>query len=108
MGERSTRACLEGTGTGEYRCTGAHCTTRQVNSMAPRPNWKGYLKVSLVSCSVAVYSATSTSHHIRYHVITREPANRVKNQVVDAETGDPVEPEDRVKGYEASKGQYVL
>jgi len=76
--------------------------------MAPRPNWKGYLKLSLVSCSVALYPATSTSQRIRFNIINRETGNRIRNDVVDADTGDPVEPEDRVKGYQFEKGQYVL
>lgn len=76
--------------------------------MAPRPNWKGFLKLSLVSCAVALYPATSTSQRIRFNIINRETGNRIRNEVVDAETGDPVAPEDRVKGYEIEKGQYVL
>ena len=78
-------------------------------STAPaRPNWKGYLKLSLVSCPVALYSATTTSERVRFNIINRKTGNRVHNQVVDAETGDPVEDDDRVKGYEVAKGEYVL
>ncbi len=76
--------------------------------MAPRPNWKGYLKLSLVSCSVALYPATSTSQRVRFNIINRHTGNRIRNDIVDAETGDPVEPEDRVKGFQYEKGQYVL
>jgi DNA end-binding protein Ku len=76
--------------------------------MAPRPNWRGYLKLSLVSCSVALYSATSTSQRVRFHIINRETGHRVRNLVIDAETEEPVEQADRVKGYEVEKGQYVL
>jgi len=76
--------------------------------MAPRPNWKGYLKLSLVSCSVALYSATSTSQRVRFNIINKKTGHRVHNQVVDAETEEPVEREDRVKGYQIEKGQYVL
>ena len=76
--------------------------------MAPRPNWKGFLKLSLVSCSVALYPATSTSQRVRFNIINRETGHRIRNEVVDAETGDPVAPEDRVKGYEVEKGQYIL
>ena len=76
--------------------------------MAPRPNWKGYLKLSLVSCSVALYPATTTSERIRFNIIDRKTGNRIRNDIVDAETGQPVEPEDRVKGYQFEKGQYVL
>jgi DNA end-binding protein Ku len=76
--------------------------------MAPRPNWKGYLKLSLVSCSVALYPATSTIQRVRFNIVNRETGNRIRNEIVDSETGDPVEPEDRVKGYQFEKGQYVL
>ena len=76
--------------------------------MAPRPSWKGYLKLSLVSCAVAIFPATSTSQRIRFNIINRNTGNRIHNEVVDAETGEPVEPEDRVKGYQFEKGKYVL
>lgn len=76
--------------------------------MAPRPNWKGFLKLSLVSCSVALYSATSTSQRVRFNIINRETGNRIRNEVVDAETGEPVEDEDRVKGYKVDNGEYLL
>lgn len=76
--------------------------------MAPRPNWKGFLKLSLVSCSVAMYSATSTSQRIRFNVINRKTGNRIHNEIVDAETGKPVDEEDRVKGYKLDGDQYLL
>ena len=75
--------------------------------MAPRPTWKGYLKLSLVSCSVAMYTATSTSSRIRLNIINRETGNRIRNQAIDSETGDVVESENKVKGFEADNG-YVL
>ena len=76
--------------------------------MAPRANWKGYLKLSLVSCAVALYPATSTSSRIRFNIINKQTGNRVRNLVVDSETGEPVEEEDRVKGYKVEGKQYVL
>jgi DNA end-binding protein Ku len=76
--------------------------------MAPRPTWKGYLKLSLVSCPVAMYTATSTSTRIRLHIINRETGNRIRNQAIDSETGDVVETENKVKGYELKNGKYVL
>ena len=76
--------------------------------MAPRANWKGHLKLSLVSCAVALYPATSTSQRIRFNIINRKTGNRIRNDVVDAETGEPVEPEDRIKGYQFEKDTYVL
>jgi len=76
--------------------------------MAPRPVWKGYLKLSLVSCAVAMYTATSTSSRIRLHIINRETGNRIHNQAIDSETGDVVETENKVKGYDLDNGKYVL
>jgi len=76
--------------------------------MAPRANWKGYLKLSLVSCSIALYPATSTRERIRFNIINRETGNRVRYRQIDAETGDDVPEEDRVKGYKAADGSYVL
>ena len=76
--------------------------------MAPRPNWKGFLKLSLVSCSVAMYSATSTSQRIRFNIINRKTGNRIHNEIVDDETGKPVDEEDRVKGYKLDGDQYLL
>src|SRR3954471_24048943 len=76
--------------------------------MAPRANWKGYLKLSLVSCAVALFPATSTSERVRFNIINRETGNRVRYDVVDAETGDEVPKEDRVKGYKIAGNSYVL
>ena len=76
--------------------------------MAPRPTWKGYLKLSLVSCAVAMYTATSTSNRIRLNILNRETGNRIRNQAIDSETGDVVENDDKVKGYEVDKGKYVM
>ncbi len=76
--------------------------------MAPRPSWKGFLKLSLVACAVSMYPATTTSQRIRFNIINKATGNRIHNEVVDAETGEPVDAEDRVKGYQVEKGQYVL
>jgi DNA end-binding protein Ku len=76
--------------------------------MAPRPNWKGFLKLSLVSCSVALYTATSTSQRVSFNIINRKTGNRIRYDVVDAETGEEVEKEDRVKGYKVDKNDYLL
>jgi DNA end-binding protein Ku len=75
--------------------------------MAPRANWKGYLKLSLVSCSVALFPATTTRERVRFNIINRETGNRVRYEVVDAETGEEVAQEERVKGYK-SGDRYVL
>jgi DNA end-binding protein Ku len=76
--------------------------------MAPRANWKGYLKLSLVSCAVALFPATTTNQRIRFNIINRETGNRIRNEVVDAETGEPVDQENRVKGYKVEDDKYVL
>jgi DNA end-binding protein Ku len=76
--------------------------------MAPRPNWKGFLKLSLVSCSVALYTATSTSQRTSFNIINRKTGNRIRYDVVDAETGEEVEKEDRVKGYKLDNKDYLL
>ena len=76
--------------------------------MAARPSWKGYLKLSLVSCPVALYPATSPRERVSFHIMNRKTGDRTRHLVVDAGTSEPVEPEDRVRGYEVAKGQYVL
>ena len=76
--------------------------------MAPRPNWKGYLKLSLVSCPVALYPATTTSERVSFRTLNRDTGNRVRRQFVDEQTGEPVQSEDQAKGYEVGKGEYIL
>ena len=75
--------------------------------MAPRSNWKGYLKLSLVSASIAIYPATSSSEKVSFNRLNRKTGNRIKLQNIDAVTEEVVEREDMVKGYEVAKGQYV-
>jgi DNA end-binding protein Ku len=75
--------------------------------MAPRPNWKGYLKLSLVSCPVALFPATTTSERVSFRTLNRETGNRVRRQFIDEQTSDPVEAADQVKGYEVAKGEYI-
>ncbi|HEX2529646.1 MAG TPA: Ku protein [Geminicoccus sp.] len=75
--------------------------------MAPRPNWKGYLKLALVTCPVAMFTAATTAERISFHTLNRETGNRVRRQYIDAETGDVVEDDEQVKGYELEDGQYV-
>jgi DNA end-binding protein Ku len=76
--------------------------------MAPRANWKGYLRLSLVSCPIALYPAASLSEKVSFNRINRKTGNRLKQQNVDSETGDVVPREDTARGYEAAKGQYLL
>ena len=75
--------------------------------MAPRSNWKGYLKLSLVSASIAIYPATSSSEKVSFNRLNRKTGNRIKLQNVDAVTGETVTRDDTVKGYEVGKDQYV-
>ena len=75
--------------------------------MAPRASWKGYLKLSLVSCPIALYPAASSSERISFNRINKKTGNRLKQQLVDAETGETVEKEDIGRGYEIGKGQYL-
>jgi DNA end-binding protein Ku len=76
--------------------------------MAPRANWNGYLKLSLVSCAVALDPATTTSNRIRFNIINKRTGHRVRNLVVDAESGQPVDEQYRVKSYKVDGDQYVL
>jgi DNA end-binding protein Ku len=75
--------------------------------MAPRAYWKGYLKLSLVSCPIALFPATSEREKISFHQINKDTGHRIKYRKVDAETGDEVESEKIIKGYEVGKGAYI-
>jgi len=75
--------------------------------MAVRAYWKGSLKLSLVSCPVLLYPASTTLEKTRFHMINKETGNRLKQQMVDAETGDVVEGDQKGRGYELKKGEYV-
>jgi DNA end-binding protein Ku len=75
--------------------------------MAPRAYWKGYLKVSLVSCPIALFPATSEREKISFHQLNKETGHRIKYRKVDAETGEEVESSDIIKGYEVGKGEYI-
>jgi DNA end-binding protein Ku len=75
--------------------------------VAPRAYWKGYLKLSLVSCPIALFPATSEREKVSFHQIAKKTGNRIKYRKVDAETGDEVESADIIKGYEVGKGQYI-
>ncbi|MGO9472331.1 MAG: Ku protein [Rhodomicrobium sp.] len=75
--------------------------------MAPRPYWKGYLKLSLVTCAVAFYPAASKSERISLHWLNRETGNRLRQLMVDTDTAEPVERENRVRGFQAAKNEYL-
>lgn len=76
--------------------------------MAARPTWQGHLKLSLVTCPVALYTATSSAGHVSFHLINPDTNNRIRMAPVDSGTGEPVERADLVKGFEVSKDEYVL
>src|SRR2546423_10154723 len=75
--------------------------------MAARAYWKGYLKLSLVSCPIALFPATSEREKISFHQLNKDTGHRIKYRKVDAETGDEVDSGDIIKGYEVGKGQYL-
>jgi DNA end-binding protein Ku len=75
--------------------------------MAPRAYWKGYLKLSLVSCPIALFPATSEREKVSFHQLNKNTGHRIKYRKVDADSGDEVESSDIIKGYEVSKGEYI-
>jgi DNA end-binding protein Ku len=75
--------------------------------LPPRASWKGFLKIAEVTCPVGLYSAASTTERIALHTINRPTGNRIRRQFVDAETGETVERDYQVKGYEVEKDKYV-
>ena len=75
--------------------------------MAPRANWKGFLRLSLVTCPVALFPATSDSEKISFNQINRNTGHRIKYQKVDVETGDEVAADDIMKGFKVDKDTYV-
>jgi DNA end-binding protein Ku len=74
----------------------------------PRPYWKGYLKLSLVSCPIAVYTAASAGERVAFRMINRKTGNRIRQQYVDEATHGIVEGSDKARGYEYAKNAYVL
>jgi DNA end-binding protein Ku len=75
--------------------------------MAPRANWKGFLRLSLVTCPVALFPATSESEKVSFNQINRKTGHRIKYRKVDAETGEEVANEDIVKGYKVDTDSYL-
>jgi DNA end-binding protein Ku len=76
--------------------------------MAPRSNWKGYLKLSLVSCPVQLFPATTTKERVSFHLLHRDTGNRLRRKLVDPETDEAVESDEQVKGYQVAKNEYVI
>jgi DNA end-binding protein Ku len=75
--------------------------------VAPRAYWKGYLRLSLVSCPIALFPATSEREKVSFHQLSRETGHRIRYRKVDEETGDEVPSDQIIKGYEVAKGEYV-
>jgi DNA end-binding protein Ku len=76
--------------------------------VAPRANWKGFLKIGELTCQVSLFTAASISERIAFHTLNRKTGHRVRRVFVDRETGKPVEAEDQVKGYEVGQDEYVV
>jgi DNA end-binding protein Ku len=76
--------------------------------MAPRAQWKGYLKLSLVSCPIALYPATSSADRVSFRQVNRETGNRLRQQLVDSVTGEIVSGEQKARGYEYSKDSFII
>ena len=73
-----------------------------------RPYWKGYLKLALVSCPIALHAACSSAERIAFRQINKVTGNRLRQQLIDEETREPVAPEHKGRGYELAKGQYLI
>src|SRR6266702_2142048 len=73
-----------------------------------RPYWKGYLKLALVSCPIALHAACSTAERIALRQINKATGNRLRQQLIDEETREPVGHEHKGRGYEVAKGQYLI
>jgi DNA end-binding protein Ku len=73
-----------------------------------RPYWKGYLKLALVSCPIELHAACSRTERIRFRQINKKTGNQLRQQLIDEETGEPVDREHRGRGYEVAKGQYLI
>ncbi|MGC1573678.1 MAG: Ku protein, partial [Pseudolabrys sp.] len=75
--------------------------------MAPRAYWKGFLRLSLVSCPIQLFPATSEREKVSFNQINKETGNRIRYRKVDEDTGDEVGSENIVKGFQVAKGQYI-
>jgi DNA end-binding protein Ku len=73
-----------------------------------RPYWNGYLKLALVSCPIALHAACSTAERIAFQQVNKATGNRLRQQLIDEETREPVAPQDKGRGYEVAKGQYLI
>src|SRR5215211_2570781 len=86
----------------------APCINPNPRTQTMRPYWKGYLKLALVSCPIALHAACSTAERIAFRQINKATGNRLRQQLIDEETREPVKPEHKGRGYEVAKGQYLI
>jgi DNA end-binding protein Ku len=93
--------------TAKARAKSADSETRVSRRTAPRPAWQGHLRLSLVSCPVALINATTRANDVSFHLLNPDTNNRIRMVPTDPDTG-PVERSDLVKGYEVSKDEYVI
>src|SRR3954471_20059548 len=73
----------------------------------PRPHWKGFLKLSLVSCPIGLYPAISPAERISFRQVNRQTGNRLRQQLVDAVTGEAVERHNKTRGYQVGENQFL-
>jgi DNA end-binding protein Ku len=76
--------------------------------VVPRAHWKGFLKLSLVSCPIALYPAVAASERIQFRQVNKQTGNRLRQQLVDVVTGEPVQSHNKGRGYEAGDNQFLL
>ena len=76
--------------------------------MAPRPAWKGYLKLSLVTCAVELSGATTQSEKVSFRTLNRQTGNAVRRQYMDSASGKPVDEKSEVRGYEVEKDEFLI
>ena len=76
--------------------------------MVPRAHWKGFLKLSLVSCPIALYPAVAASERISFRQVNKQTGNRLRQQLVDVVTGEPVQAHNKVRGYDVGENQFLL
>src|ERR1700688_5234310 len=74
---------------------------------AVRPCWKGYIKLALVSCPIGLWTASSSGERVAFRQINKKTGNRLRQQLVEEGTGDPIEADDKGRGYEVDKGVYL-
>jgi non-homologous end joining protein Ku len=79
-----------------------------VFGVVPRAHWKGFLKLSLVSCPVALYPAVAASERVSFRQVNKQTGNRLRQQLVDVVTGEPVDAQNKARGYEVGENQFLL